>query len=148
MCLSFLHAGVPHAFELCGAVFLSAAACAAFVLALCLVVSGHFSTQTCAHRPTTPHVWWSLPALSFEPQARLALFPWLPLTTIYCGLDLLEVSCVIGSSSFFPLPVVRVPCLDVVVEAELLFGHFSVHAIRFRLWLTTHQHVLETLAAS
>ena len=85
-------------------------------------------------------------SLSFVPQGRLALFPWLPLTTVYresclclhtllsrcflvdlafrlaCGLALLEVSCVIGSSLFFPIPFVRVPCLDVVVEVELLSG--------------------------
>ena len=29
-------------------------------LAVCLVVSGHFSTQTCSNRLTRLHVWWSL----------------------------------------------------------------------------------------
>ena len=35
-----------------------------FDLALCLVVSGHASTQTCAQGLTGLHVWWSLSALA------------------------------------------------------------------------------------
>ena len=36
-------------------------------LALCLVVSGHASTQTCAQEGSTGlHVWWILPSLSFS----------------------------------------------------------------------------------
>ena len=48
----------------CGSVFTPAAVSAAFDLALCLVVSGHASTQTCAQGSTGLHVWWSLLALS------------------------------------------------------------------------------------
>ena len=56
--------GRHHDFEFCGSVFTTAAVSAAFDLALCLVVSGHASTQTCAQRSTSLHVWWSLLALS------------------------------------------------------------------------------------
>ena len=56
--------GRPHDCELCGSVFTPAAVSAAFDLALCLVVNGHASTQTCAQGSTGLHVWWSLLALS------------------------------------------------------------------------------------
>ena len=42
-----------------------------------------------------------------------------------CGLRLLEATCVIGSSLFFPLLFVRVSCLDVVF-AEMLLSFVSI----------------------
>ena len=45
-------------------------------LALCLVVSGHASTQTCAQGSTGPHVWWVI-------HARLASPSRLPYTTFH-----------------------------------------------------------------
>ena len=73
-CLSVMHAGGhSHDLEYCGTVFLwvrlalsaftPAAASLFFHLALCLVISGHASTQTCAqgssglHVSCFPHVW-------------------------------------------------------------------------------------------
>ena len=45
-----------------------------FDLALCLVVSGHASTQTCAQGSTGLHVWWSLLALSRAPRTSGTVF--------------------------------------------------------------------------
>ena len=62
--------GRPHDCEFCGSVFTPAAVSAAFDLALCLVVSGHASTQTCAQGSTSLHVWWSLLALILTRASR------------------------------------------------------------------------------
>ena len=69
--LSVLHAGVLTLFFEC-LLF------SVFDLALCLVVSGHHSTQTCPQGSTGLHVWWSLGGLS------------LPRGSSRCGLDLLR----------------------------------------------------------
>ena len=73
--LSVMHSGGhTHDLEFGGTVFLwvrlalsaftpAAASSLFFDLALCLVVSGHASTQTCAQGSTGLHVWWSLLAL-------------------------------------------------------------------------------------
>ena len=68
-----MHAGGPsHALEFCCTVFLLDEAsseclhsCSSFFfdLALCLVVSGHASTHTCAQGSAGLHAWWSLHAL-------------------------------------------------------------------------------------
>ena len=70
-----MHAGGhSHDLEFCGTVFIwvrlalgaftpAAASPLFFDLALCLVVNGHASTQTCAQGSTGLHVWWSLLAL-------------------------------------------------------------------------------------
>ena len=58
-CVSLLHVGATHSCEFCGSVFTLGAVSTPFDLALCLVVSGHASTQTCAQGST-----WSLLALS------------------------------------------------------------------------------------
>ena len=98
--VSLLHAGVSTIVNsaislLCfAAVFLLGEAsferlhsCSCFLfffdLALCLVVSGHATTQTCAQGSTGLHVWWSLSALSLVLLARLASPSRLPLTTVH-----------------------------------------------------------------
>ena len=58
MTLSVLHAGVSTLFS--SSAFTLAAVFSVFDLALCLVVSRHHSTQTCAQGSTRLHVWWSL----------------------------------------------------------------------------------------
>ena len=53
-----------HWVRLALSAFTPAAASSLFLdLALCLVVSGHASAQTCAQGSTGLHVWWSLLAL-------------------------------------------------------------------------------------
>ena len=93
--LSVMHAGGhSHDLEFCGAVFLwvrlalsaftpAAASSLFFDLALCLVVSGHASTQTCAQGSTGLHVWWSPLALFLTRASRQAPFHRLPFTTVH-----------------------------------------------------------------
>ena len=93
--LSVMHSGGrTHGLEFCGTVLLwvrlalsaftpATASSLFFDLALCLVVSGHASTQTCAQGSTRLHVWWSPLALFLTRASRQAPFHRLAFTTVH-----------------------------------------------------------------
>ena len=71
--LSGMHSGASHGCEFCSTYRLSGEAffeCLHLIatvlldLALCLVVSGHASTQICVHWSNCLHIWWSIFSLS------------------------------------------------------------------------------------
>ena len=76
--LSLVHMGVPTlsnvrtSCEASSECLLSGSAARLFDfdLALCLVVNGHTSNQTCAQGSTGVHVWWSLLALILSCASR------------------------------------------------------------------------------
>ena len=113
-CLPVMHAGGhSHDLEFCGTVFLwvrltlsaftSAAGSSLFFdLALCLLVSGHASTQMCAQGSTGLYVSGGAFSLCFSLvlSARLAPFHRLPFTTVHreslCLLPLLSRCFALG----------------------------------------------------